>query len=258
MNWLSYIFLGIAFVALNGCATDRRLAPPVSSEHVSVKVKIPQRLSLDSMKAVYSSSICKRTVHDGNGRSAEVDSFHGVDISWSDTNSEGVYEAKVPVDGGGACGWGLANVKFGVRYSDLLGFAQGVTFGGGGGVIVMLDHHNSAHGGADFKVAGNLTLRQDYYPWLSTGSDRESNQKISLVTQGGVYLKYRALGARVIYFEPVLHDDFVVVSQDPAIKKPGSFTIFTYPDGTTESNGRWRPNFQKLQAIRLKTAADGD
>jgi hypothetical protein len=61
---------------------------------------------------------------------------------------------------------------------------------------------------------------------------------------------YQALQARQVYFEPILHSDFVVYSAGPKIKKEGNHTVITYPDGSVEPDGRWGPNFRKLQAIR--------
>lgn len=74
---------------------------------------------------------------------------------------------------------------------------------------------------------------------------------ISLVGAGDSYLMYQALQARQVYFEPVLHADFVVYSVGPKVKKKGNFTTITYPDGSVQANERYRPSFQKLQAIRL-------
>jgi hypothetical protein len=72
-----------------------------------------------------------------------------------------------------------------------------------------------------------------------------------LAGEGNIYLKYRALQARRVYFEPVLHSDFVLYSVQPKEKKEGNHTAFTYPDGSVIADGRWHPNFRKLQAIRL-------
>ena len=58
-----------------------------------------------------------------------------------------------------------------------------------------------------------------------------------------------------MYFEPILHSDFLVTSVEPKEKKKGNYTRFTYPDGSVVSDGRAEPNFRKLEAIRL--AAEG-
>jgi hypothetical protein len=42
-----------------------------------------------------------------------------------------------------------------------------------------------------------------------------------------------------------------VYSAGPKIKKEGNYTSIIYPDGSFEADGRYGPNFRKLQAIRL-------
>jgi hypothetical protein len=48
-----------------------------------------------------------------------------------------------------------------------------------------------------------------------------------------------------------LHADYVVYSEGPKIKREGNYTRFTYPDGSVEADGKSKPSFKKLQAIRL-------
>jgi hypothetical protein len=43
----------------------------------------------------------------------------------------------------------------------------------------------------------------------------------------------------------------MVYSVQPKEKKEGSHTAFTYPDGSVVANGQSKPDFRKLQAIRL-------
>jgi hypothetical protein len=188
----------------------------------------------------------------------KVDSFDGFTILPVKTDIDGVYEAKVPLNGGGACDWTLSNMTFGVVYSDLSAFGEDAAFGTGGSGVVMFDHNSSWRGEPDFVHDGDLHIVKDYYPWIGEATLEGYRKQVSLAGEGDIYFMYRALQVRNIYFEPILHSRFEVFSVAPKVHKKGVFTTFTYPDGTTESNGRWRPNFQKLQAIRLKAAADGD
>jgi hypothetical protein len=117
--------------------------------------------------------------------------------------------------------------------------------------VVILDHNNSPRGGADFKVDGDLTIKKDYYPWVSEAFLGGYKKHISLLGEGRSYLKYQALQAQKIYFEPVLHSDFVLRSTEPKEKKKGNYIAFTFPDGSVWADGRLDSKFQKLQAIRL-------
>ncbi|WP_256590907.1 MULTISPECIES: hypothetical protein [unclassified Pseudomonas] len=73
---------------------------------------------------------------------------------------------------------------------------------------------------------------------------------ISLAGRGDIYLSYQALTARKVYFEPVLYSDYVVSSEGTKVHKIGSFAKFIYPDGSVVADGKWRPDFLKLQTIR--------
>jgi hypothetical protein len=117
--------------------------------------------------------------------------------------------------------------------------------------VVIFDHNNSPRGGADIKVDGDLMIKKDYYPWIKEHFIGGYSKRISLAGEGDIYLMYQALQARQVYFEPVLHSDFVVYSAGPKVKKEGNYTTITYPDGSFVADGRSGPNFRKLQAIRL-------
>ena len=155
------------------------------------------------------------------------------------------------MDGGGACQWRLSNVTFGVAYTDPTSFGETVSYGGGGGVVVIFDHNNSPRGGADFKVKGDLTIKKDYYPWVSEAFLGGYKKHVSLAGEGNLYLKYQALQARQVFFEPVLHSNYLVTSEGTKVHKVGSFIKFTYPDGTVVADGSHSPDLRKLQTIRL-------
>jgi hypothetical protein len=101
------------------------------------------------------------------------------------------------------------------------------------------------------EVEGNLMIKKDYYPWIDEEFLGPYKKTVSLTGEGDIYLSYQALQTRQVYFEPVLHSGFAVYSAGPKIKKEGNHTAFTYPDGSTSADGRSKPDFRKLQAIRL-------
>jgi hypothetical protein len=240
-----------SFFSLSSCGQDYSLAPPPDSEQITVTVKVPSELKARTMNVMYRSPICKRITHGASGQRIELDGYHNIDMQPQRQGQSDLYVAKLPMDGGGACQWRLSNVTFGVTYDDPTRFGENVTWGAGGGVVVIFDHNNSPRGGADIEVDGDLTIKKDYYPWLSEAFLGGYRKQISLAGEGDIYLMYQALQARQLYFEPVLHSDFVVYSVQPKEKKKGNHTAFTYPDGAIEANGRYQPNFRKLQAIRL-------
>ncbi|SEN65746.1 hypothetical protein SAMN04487857_1325 [Pseudomonas sp. ok272] len=249
------IALFTLLISLSGCAQDYSLGPPTNSELMTITVKVPEELEAETLQVMYRSSTCKRITVGGSGQRVEQDGRHGIDVQLQRQGQSDVYQTKLPMDGGGACKWHLANVMFGVAYAYPTRFGEGVTYGAGGGVVVIFDHNNSPRGGADIKVDGDLVIKKDYYPWLSEAFLGGYRKQISLVSSGGIYLAYQALQARNVYFEPVLHSNFVVKSEGNKIHKVGSYIQFTYPDGTTERDGRFQPNFRKLEAIRQAVEA---
>jgi hypothetical protein len=249
-NRMPVVLLSL-FVSLSGCAKDYSLAPPPDSEQITVTVKVPEGLKARIMNVMYRSPVCKRVTHGASGQRIELDGYHGIDVQPQRQGQSDLYQTKLPKDGGGACQWYLSNVTFGVTYADPTRFGENVVSGAGGGVIAIFDHNNSPQGGADIEVDGDLTLKKDYYPWLSEAFLGGYRKQISLAGEGNIYLKYRALQARRVYFEPVLHSDFMVSSEGTKVHKIGSFISFTYPDGSVVADGRAKPNFRKLEAIRL-------
>jgi hypothetical protein len=245
----------LALFSLSGCAKDRSLAPPPDSEQVTVTVKVPKELVTEELKIIYRSSICTRTVYNVHDEPVELDGTNGTHTQLQQQGDSDLYQAKVAVDGGGECQWRLSNLTFGVAYADPTIFGENVTFGAGGGVVVIFDQNNSWLGGATFKVDGDLTIKKDYYPWLSEHFLGGYRKEISLAGQGDIYLMYKALQARSVYFEPVLHSDFILHSVGPKVKKEGNYISYTYPDGSVYADGRWHPDFRRLEEIRLNAEA---
>ncbi|MBJ2347416.1 MULTISPECIES: hypothetical protein [Pseudomonas] len=239
-------------ISLSGCAKDYSLAPPADSEKVTVTVKVPKDLTARPMQVIYRSTICTFTDHTAMGKPYQRDDYQRTDI-WPVRQGQGdLYRAELPMDGGGACQWRLSNVTFGVTYTDPTRFGENVTYGAGGGVVVIFDRNNSPRGGADFKVDGDLLIKEDYYPWVSESFIGAYEKDISLLGKSqNYYLTYQATRATKVFFEPVLHSNFLTKSIGPKEKKKGNYATFTYPDGSIQQAPHATPDFRKLQAIRL-------
>ncbi|MCY1402460.1 hypothetical protein D3C76_395760 [compost metagenome] len=215
-------------------------------------VKVPPELEAETVQVIYRSTLCTVTGYSAmDGKSYTRDSYQGTSIQLIRQGQSDIHEARFAVDGGGSCQWRLSNVTFGVAYSDPTRFGENVTYGAGGGVVVIFDHDNSWRGGADFEVDGDVVIRKDYYPWVKENFLGGYSKRVSLAGEGDIYLMYRALQAREVYFEPVLHSDFVVYSAGPKVKKDGNYPTYRYPDGSVLTEARSEPNFRKLQAMRL-------
>jgi hypothetical protein len=250
------VVLCMMFFSLSGCRQDYSLAPPANSEKITVTVKLPKELKTETMWVMYRSPICKSIRHGASGQRVEQDGRHSVYKELERQGESDLYQVELPKDGGGACRWHLANVTFGVVYADPTRFGENVTSGGGGGVVVIFDYNDSPRGGADIKVEGDLTIKRDYYPWLSESFLGGYKKYISLSGEGGIYRMYQALEARRVYFEPILHSNFAVYSTEPMEKKEGNHTKFTYPDRSVVEERQSQPDFWKLQSIRAGRARE--
>ncbi|WP_077046322.1 hypothetical protein [Pseudomonas sp. KK4] len=247
------VLLSTLFVSLTGCAKDYNLAPPPNSELVTVTMKVPKGLVAENLQVIYRSTLCTFNDRSAFGEVYRRDEYQRTDIEPVRQGETDLYVAKLPINGGGACQWRLSNVTFGVTYDNPARFGESVTYGAGGGVVVIFDHNNSPRGGADVIVEADLAIKKDYYPWVKESFLGGYKKQINLAGEGDIYLMYQALQAREVYFEPVLHSDFLVKSEGTKVHKVGSFIKFTYPDGTTAADGRSKPDFQRLQIIRQNT-----
>ncbi|MGF6199581.1 hypothetical protein [Pseudomonas laurylsulfatiphila] len=242
--------------SLSGCAKDYSLAPPANSEQITVTVKVPKELVAETMQVMYRSTLCTFTDRNASGEPYQRDGYQSLDIQPLRRGQSDLYEAKLAVNGGGACQWLLSNVIFGVAYANPTHFGENVTYGAGGGVVVVFDDNNSPRGKTGIEIEGDLILKKEYYPWVSESFIGGYRKRVSLAGEGDIYLSYQALTARKVHFEPVFHSDFVLYSAGPKVKKKGNYTSFTYPDGNVVADGKWHPDFLRLQTIRTGRVAD--
>lgn len=248
-------FLLLTFIS--GCAKDDSISPQPGGEKVTITIKPPDELEPEVMRVIYRSAKCPRITLDGDGRPETIEGYNAFEVALHRNGADNLYRTDLFVDGGGACEWRLSNVMFGVTYREPSRFGENVLAGGGGGVIVVLDHNNPQLrvGGAVRLEGSELRIVKDYYLWVSERYTGGYVKRVSLSGYGSGYLTYEARQARNVYFEPVFHSAFVVTSVAPRRHAVGDFIKFFYPDGTVESDPEGRPNFKKMQEIRLKAEA---
>jgi hypothetical protein len=260
-NAMSFLKASIScFVLLpfiSGCAKDYSMNPPPGGEKVEIVIKLPEELEPEPLRVMYRSAICRRVVHDGDRRAESLEGRRGFDSTLTKRGATSFYEAGLFINAGGPCKWRLSNVIVGIKYRIPGGFEEGITSGTGGTVIIKFDEKNApiSVGGVRVVVGSDLKIVKDYYPWVSEKFIDGYARRANLSSEGGGYLTYEAREARNIYFEPILHSDVVVTSVSPKKHVIGDFIKFHYPDGSVESDWRARPNFEKMQKIRLAAEA---
>ena len=246
--------LGIA--GISGCAKDRRLAPPVDSEKVTVTIKVPKALQALKVEAIYRSKHCTRMRSDGNGGAVEIQGFNHMEVMPMRRANTEFYDAIIPKDGGGPCQWHLSSVEFGVNYKDLSAFPSDVSLGYGETIRVFFDSNTMLGASYAIRTNADVNLIADYYPWVNESFLGGYQKQARLSNARRVRINYFAPHAEKIYFEPVFHSGLVVYSVHPKIKGKGNYPVFTYPDGSVIVDGRTEPDLKRLQAIRLKLEAN--
>lgn len=103
-------------------------------------------------------------------------------------------------------------------------------------------------------VSGNLLINEEYFPWVDQQFRGHYETQVWLAGNGEIYRSYLAPRAKEVKFEPILHANTVVRSIWPKDHVIGKYIEFSYPDGSVIADGSSEPDFDKLQAIRLKQA----
>jgi len=243
-------YLVILF-SINGCAQSSVFSPPPNGEQVTVTVKVPKDLAADTMRVMYRSAKCPSR-ESADGVAYEVDGFYPIEVQPRQVGQSDLYEAKLARDGGGACQWKLSNVTFGVSYRNTKLFGESATPGGGGGVIVAFDENLTQRRSMypPIEISGDVLIKEDYFPWVDRQFRGNYKTQVWLAGKGEIYLSYRALQAKSIRFEPILHERFTVYSVWPKEHSAGKYIEFTYPDGSVVADGSSEPDFEKLQSIK--------
>ncbi|WP_132826406.1 hypothetical protein [Stenotrophomonas sp. TEPEL] len=257
MKYIKLMGLFLFVISWNGYAVDGGLYPDFSGEKVVIKVKVPNELVARKVQATYRSTVCTFVAYDVNGESYRRDSYRQLEAQATPERGTEILRAELAVDGGGSCRWKLSNVIFGVEYENTSQFGEDVTYGVGGGVVVMFDEADSAYGGPNFEEDGNFVLRPDYYPWVRESFVGGCRRVVHLTRSGEGDLMYRAVNGRSIEFEPILHSRYAVYSVGPKVKRIGDSGVFYYPDGSSSSERHGRPDFEKLQRIRMSVDSGG-
>jgi hypothetical protein len=103
---------------------------------------------------------------------------------------------------------------FSAAYASPASFGPNVTYGAGG--EVRFDDNRPSRGDwVIHEVDGDVVVKKDYYPWLSEKFILGHRKDVSLVGEGDIYVTYRSWNARNVYFEPVLHSEFLTHSVHP-------------------------------------------
>lgn len=256
---LAVLFLAIALLPLSGCASrpDYTLNPPVSSDWVTVTVKLPPETEALPLDVLYRSETCRKEVYDNTSES-HMTTVRGVNpqlVSLSQTDSSGHREAKIALNGGGKCGWKLSGIRLGIQLSKTSAIANGKNIIPTSYVFDFDDegYRNAFGYGNPKNVVGNLRFDTEFYPMIVINNTfHEAYAQLFAGDPGyekwGRY--YRLYGTRHISIEPIFYAKKVVSLESPKSRKDSPGMTVLYPDGTTEKVDDIYPNYDKL--LRMK------
>jgi hypothetical protein len=231
---------------------DHKMLPAQDGEELKVELTLASNLEAGPIRANYRSEICKRIRSGASGQQIELDGYNNMQVEFSRGEGGGSVYAKIPFDGGGDCQWRLSNIFVGIAIKDTSEFGGDTAPSGQRRLVISLDDRIPQILSSYYRVlSGDVKIKEDYYPWVDEEFMGPYEKSVRLAGDGPLNKNYWAQQARHVYVEAVLHSDFPVYSQGPAVMAKGNRTIFTYPDGTSGPEILSEPNFRKLQHIRL-------
>ena len=245
--------------SLTGCAQNQNstqaFSPPPGGEQVTVTVKVPQDLAADTLRVMYRSQKCQVKRSGADWTTYEEDGYHAIEVVPQRQGSSDLYVAELDRSGGGACQWNLSNVTFGVHYENTAQFGGGVKYASGARVVVVFDNNipqeRTMYPIRD--VEGDVYISRDYFPWVSEIFLEERRAIVELYG-GDKLVIYRALNAKGVKFERVLHGDLVVRTIGVKVRGQGEKAENIYPDGSREFSN-YDPDLRRLKAISVNKAS---
>lgn len=247
----------LTLLPLSGCAShpDYTLSPPVSTEWVTVAVKLPAETEVLPLDVLYRSVTCRRKVYDQSTES-HVSTERGLnprqmDLSPADGN--GVRQIRIALDGGTKCGWTLSSIRVGIQLAKTSVLANGKDITAANYVFDFDDEgYSNAFGkGKPTPVSGDLFFKTEFFP-MEYVYRSISEIDLDLFAGDERYDKwnryYRVTDSREIKIEPVLYLNKVVKLQTSGSSR--GKVIVTYPDGSSENISGRVPDYDKL--LRMK------
>lgn len=239
-------------LSLSGCIPNQDLSPPKSGDSLEITLDIPSGLTPMETHVSYHSKICQKKGYSlANGKKFVRDRRQNLILTPKHQEGNKNYKIAVPVDGGGYCQWTLSNIRFGITYQDTEQFGENTYSGTPATVIVRFDEHRTLGGANEKTVVGDLVIEKEFYPWIHESFIGGHKKSINLVGADGTYINFYSPSTRKIHFTPKIHSTYLVTSKGHKEKVIGPHPEFTYPDGRKQREKLGRPNFEKLQTIRI-------
>lgn len=251
MNTLAKLMCGLFPFLIVSCKKDESLSPPKDNKFVQVSIKSTSEINVQPVSIMYRSNTCRIAKYDSKGKEYKEDGYNSTQ---QNIKSTGLFSnASIPVDGGGACNWKLSNVTVGFNY-DKNKFNEKINKSIKNSIILVFDSNLPQNYNGNIKEISseNVKIKREYFPWIDTDYMGNHGKSISLIMFGDRTLySYGVKNANVVAIDLISNLNNAVYSEGPKEKsKNGSnYTVFKYPDGTIDTQGKDFPDFRKLQSF---------
>ena len=253
------LLAAMVMLSMSGCASrpDYTLNPPVTTEWLTVAVKLPPDTEVLPLDILYRSKTCTRKVYDQSTEShvSKERGLNPMQMELSPADYHDVRMVRIALDGGTTCGWTLSGVRVGIQLAETSALAKGKDTTPANYVFDFDDEgYSSAFGhGKPNPVSGDMIFKTEFFPMIITNNMFHETyaQLFAGNTKYGKWNRYyRISGTKNIRIEPIVYSKKVVRLESPKSRKDGPGMTVLYPDGSTEKIRGIAPDYTKLLSMK--------
>ncbi|ELY6318968.1 hypothetical protein ACI49Z_004440 [Cronobacter turicensis] len=251
MNTLTKLMCGFFPFLIISCNKDESLSPPENNKFVGVYVNSESEINVLPVNVMYRSNICSIEKYDSKGRRYKEDGYNSTQQDVKNIGS--ISNVSIPVDGGGDCKWKLSNITVQLMY-DKNKFDKKINASIKNSIILVFDDNLPQNFNSNIEAISSqsVKIRREYFPWIDTDFMDTHGKSVSLIMLGDRNLySYNVKDASTVNINVISNFKKIVYSEGPKGKSKNekNYTVFKYPDGTIDTQGKDFPDFKKLQSI---------
>ncbi|EAQ4906430.1 hypothetical protein FCJ48_18350 [Salmonella enterica] len=251
MNTLTKLICGLLPLVIISCKKDESLSPPKDSKFVEINVNSGSEIDVLPISVMYRSNACSIEKYDSKGKKYKEDGYNTIQKNVKVVGL--ISNVSIPIDGGGDCKWKLSNVSVNLMY-DKNKFDKKINTSIRNSIVLVFDDNlpQNYNGNIASISSENVKIRREYFPWIDTDFMGNHGRSVSLIMLGDRNLySYGVKNASAVNIDLISNFKSIVYSEGPKKKSINSrnYTVFKYPDGTIDAQGKDFPDFKKLQSI---------
>lgn len=181
------------------------------------------------------------------------DGYNSISQQFLKNNASSKLSIPIDGNGNGDCDWKLSNVTVGFKYNKEK-FRKDINESIKNSIILVFDDNlpQNYNGNIENSPSEYVNIKRIYFPWVDVDFMGNHGEVVRLTMLGERNLyTYRVKHANSVTIDLISNYDSVVYSEGPKKKSKSSsnYTIFKYPDGSTDSHGKDYPDFEKLLSL---------